>query len=71
MAIVFSRLQLHLLPLLVLPNLQLARGRFLHRLILLMFLLWPAVAAEECQMDQHHQAAVAAVAELFLQLEFQ
>jgi hypothetical protein len=36
-----------------------------------MFLLWPAVAAEECQMDQHHQAAVAAVAELFLQLEFQ
>jgi hypothetical protein len=36
-----------------------------------MFLLWPAAVAVECQMVQHHQAAVAAAVELFLQLEFQ
>jgi hypothetical protein len=36
-----------------------------------MFLLLPAVAAVECQMVQHHRAAVAAVAELSLQLESQ
>ena len=71
MATVFFRLQLRLLPPLDLPNLQPVHGLFLRPLLPLMSLLLPVVAAEECRTVQHHQAAVAAAAELSLQLECQ
>ena len=71
MVIVCLPLQLRLLLQLDLPNLQPVHGLFLRQLLPLMSLLLPAVAAEECRTVQHHQAAVAAVAELSLQLECQ